>query len=257
MFNRTSFIVKRKAKRYKQWLEKVLVYPYPFEISGRSYFLVDYIKLKQATASGVFSDSEEVVQDAKKAHKYLYQFYRLYEKIRDEGQARAQVNFDFFRVPLAKMDENPNPKWDGAYTFIKNLLSYQLTFRKTYDDFWKHIRERKDENLPLTEEQLELAIYTAAKLDTIQLHVVYELSKRTHVLKEWKKEMEQTGLWKDLKREQQVFYTQLMENEEFLKEEAKKVKSDNFDQALKINHKTMANYMLKEQKSDQEILRYP
>ncbi|MBU9713064.1 hypothetical protein [Evansella tamaricis] len=257
MFNRSTLHIKKKAKKYKSWIEKVSIYPYPYEISGRNYYLVDYIRLNQPVASAVISDVEEVFHDAKKAHKYLYQFYRLSEKILEEGRMRAHVNLDFFRVPLAKMDDHPNPHWGDGYKFIKKLLGYQLTLRKTYEDFWDHIKDRKEKNLPLAEAELELAIYTAAKLETIQFHVVFELSRNMDVLLQWKEKMEETSLWKDLKREQQVFYTQLMQNDEFLKNEAKKVKSENLDEALKINKKSMKYYMLKEQKSDEEILRFP
>ncbi|MDQ0254729.1 hypothetical protein J2S74_002108 [Evansella vedderi] len=257
MFNRPSFTVKRKAKRYKRWLEKVYVYPYPYEIAGRNYYLVDYVKLNQPIGSGIFSDTEEVTLDAQKAHRFLYQFYRLSEKIRDEGKMRANVNFDFFKVPLGKMDENPNPKWNEAYAFINDLLNYQLIYKKAYVDFWDHIKERNEKGLPLTEAELDLAIDTAAKLTTIQYHVVKELSRNTDLLNEWKKTMEEADLWKELKSDMKAFYTQLMQNEEVMKEEAKKVKSDNYDQALKKNRIEMTSYMKKEQRLDEEILRYP
>lgn len=259
MFNRTSFIVKHKAKRYKQWLEKVKVYPYPVEISGRNYYLIDYVKLKQPVASSIVSDEEEVLQDAMKAHQRLYLFYRILEKIRDEGRMRANVNFDFFRVPMAKMDDHQDTSynWDKPYAFIKRLLGYQLNYRKTYDDFWAHVEEKKEKNKPLTDESIELAIYTAAKLETIQYHVVLELSQNIDLLQNWRKQMEEAELWKQLKREQQVFYIQLMENGEVMKEEAKNVKHAEFEQALKINQKQMAAFMKKEQKADESILRYP
>ncbi|ADU31034.1 hypothetical protein [Evansella cellulosilytica] len=256
MFNR-SFSVKRKAKKYRYWLEKVSVYPYPFEVSGRNYYLVDYIKMHRPVGTAVFSDEEEVVSDAKKAHRQLFLFYRLYEKIRDEGKMRAQVNLDFFRVPIAKMDEHQNKKWGEGYSFIKKLLGYQLTYKKAYEDFWANMRKIKDESSSLKEDDLELAINTAATLATVQLHVVHELVRNMDVLKNWKKAMDSAGIWTQLKREQQVFYIELMKKNELMEEEAKKIKSENFDRALKLNKEEMANYMKKEQKSDEGVLRYP
>ncbi|MFA9557951.1 hypothetical protein ACERII_11645 [Evansella sp. AB-rgal1] len=258
MLRSPSFLVKRKARRYKRWLEKISVYPYPYVIAGLHYYLVDYVKLHKPIGSAIIStDGEEVEKDAKRAHQKLYQFYRLSEKIQEEGKLRAQVNLDLFRAPLAKMDEQPSPKWEEAYAFIKNFLGYQLTYRKTYEDFWQHIQKRSEDNLPITDEELKLAIYTAAKLQTTQEFILKGLADNAGVLKEWKKNMQEADLWKELKRDQQVFFTELMQNEEFMKNEAKKIKSDNYEQALKMYKQDMESYMKKEQKLDEEILRYP
>ncbi|MBU9721492.1 MULTISPECIES: hypothetical protein [Bacillaceae] len=256
MINRSMFTVKRKARRYKKWLEKITIYPYPYEVSGRNYYLIDYVKLNQTIGGAIMSDQEEHHQDVKKAHRNLYLFYRLHEKIL-EGKVRASVKLEFFRIPLKRMDETPDPKWKAPYKVINRLLDLQLLYRKTYDDFWEHISEIKEKKLPLKDEELELAINTAAKLETIQYHVVCELANNMDVLKQWKQLMQEKKMWDEMKKEQQVFYTQLMQNEEFMMEEAKKAKSDNFDKAFKLNKEAMTIYMSKEQKSDYEVLRYP
>lgn len=257
VFDFTPFKVRRKASRYKRLLEKLYIYPYPFEMSGENYFLVDYLKFRQVKGTAVISSELDRPEEAQKAFRYLYQFYRLSEKIQEEGKVRANVPLKFFQNPLQLMDENPNAKWEDAYAFIKDLLAYQLTYRKTYDDFWSYIEDLETNKKALSETELDLAIYTAAKLEALQQHMVYKISKNVIVIRKWMQTLKDEGLWDELKNDVKAFYTQLTQNEETMKAEARKIKHEDFDIALKMMRTEMKHYMAREGKRNEEVLRYP
>lgn len=253
----TLLKVRKNANRFKRPLEKVYIYPYPFEISGMKYFLVDYLQLRQVKGTAVVSTELKHENDARKAFRYLYQFYRLSEKIQSEGKVRANVHLTFFRTPLQVMDEYPNEKWHEGYSFIKELLAYQLTYRKTYDDFWNHLQQLEKDKMPLTEKELDLAIYTAAKLEAIERHIVYIIYKNVYALRDWIKGMEEAGLWDEFKNDIKAFYMQLTQNENVMRQEARKIKHENIDIAIKIMQKEMKHYMSFKRRRDEEVLRYP
>ncbi|UCZ53406.1 hypothetical protein LGQ02_00940 [Bacillus shivajii] len=257
MFNRLLSQVKKKAKRHKFWMEKVTVYPYSYEINGRRYFLVDFLKMRQPTGTAIFSDKEEVALDAKKAHQRLYQFYRLMEKIQEESRMRAAVDLDFFRTPLKLMDKKSSDKLHDGYELIKSLLSYQLTYKKTYENFWAHLQELKGKRRALTEEDWVFTVETAAKLETLQEQMTKVLAENIERIRTWKGAMKEEGHWDKMTSAEQVFYLQLLETEEVIKEQAKSMKNFDYDRSLKENVAKLKLYKKKEQKEDERVLRNP
>ncbi|WP_147804012.1 hypothetical protein [Alkalicoccus halolimnae] len=260
MINFKKTTIKRKAKRRKNWIEKVLVYPYPVRIKEQDYYLVNYIKAKQITGSAVLSDGTENSADVHKAHEKLHLFYSLTEKIKTEGQMRAGVNIDFFRKPLNLIDEKPQPSLQKGYDSIKTVLNMQLKYKKTYDDFQYTLQYLEDNKQPITSTELDNAIETAAMLDVLQYEIVNTLAKDTPILREWIEEMKKAGLWDRLTKAQQVFYLQLLKNEELMKEESSKmpvVKHESFEKMIKFNKDRLKSFKRQEQQQEVKDLRQP
>lgn len=252
--------LKRQARKYKHMLEKTHVYPYPALIKENSYYLIDYTKAKRITGNAVISLNGEIAEDAREAHRLLFPFYELAAKIKDEGRMRAGINIDFFKKPLEVMEE----KWDDSlkpgYDLINRTLTMQLKYRKTYDEFQSLLQELEDQRRPVTNEDLIRAEESAAMLDVLQYQIVHSLGAGTKILKEWIEAMRAKGIWETLTKAQQVFYQQMLKNEELMLEESKNmpvVKNDNFDKMLKLNIEKMKYYKRKEQKEDEKTLRHP
>lgn len=257
MFDLTKLKVRRKARQHKFWLEKVSIYPYPYEVNGVQYFLVDYLKMRHPTGTAVFSNQDEVIQDAKRAHQRLYHIYRLMEKIQEESRMRAGVDLDFFRTPLKLMDKYPDEGLKDGYELIELLLSAQLTYRKTYEQFWVQMKQKKEKRQPLTEADWELTIETAAKLETLQNQMTKDIFDHIGRIRQWKEAMKEKGLWEKMTSAVQVFYLQLLENEDLMKEQVEKLKNYSYERALNENRTQMKIYMKKEQIEDEKVLRYP
>lgn len=260
MFNRKKLTVRRKARRTKQWFEKVHVYPFPVEEGGREYFLIDYIKARQVTGNAVISNEQEISRDAFRAHQKLFLFYSLSSKIKEEGRMRAGINTDFFRVPIKLMGDSPAPALKEGYETIETVLALQLKYRNTYNDFQKHLGKIEEEKRPLAEEDLQEAVKTAAMLDVIQFEIIRTLSENSALIEDWIEQMKDAGLWDELNKSQQVFYIQLLKNEELMKEESRRmtvVKHDNPDKMLQLNIDKMKSYKRKEQIEDEKALRQP
>lgn len=249
--------VKRKARRYKRPFEKMYLYPLPVDIHGRHYYLMDYVRLKRQIASAVFSDEEEAPNDVKSAHKYLFTFYRLVEKIREENRMKAKVDLAFFRVPLKKMDEAPDDSLTEGYNLIDRLLTFQLKFRKVFEDFSAHYNSLQENGRALTEEDLAFAVESAADLEATQKVMLHELANGADVFREWRRAMDEKGLWVKLNTNQQVFYQSFIENEESMKEEAKKTKNMTYEQLLKKYRQEYKHFQREEQQHDFDALRYP
>ncbi|AOM84298.1 hypothetical protein [Salisediminibacterium beveridgei] len=256
-WNTPERIVKRKARRYKRPFEKMYLYPQPVDIHGRNYYLMDYVRLKRPVGTAVFSDEEEAPNDVLKAHKTLFTFYRLVEKIREENRMKAKVDLAFFRVPLKKMDEAPHDRLSEGYALIDRLLTFQLKFRKVFEDFSAHYNILQEENRSLTEKDLTFAVESAADLEATQKVMLHELANGADVFREWRRAMEELGLWSKLNTNQQVFYQSFIENEASMKEEAKKTKNSSYDQLLKKYTQEYKHYQREEQQNDFDALRYP
>lgn len=256
-WNTPERIVKRKARRYKRPFEKLYLYPQPVDIHGRNYYLINYIRFRRNVGSAVFSDEEEAPNDVLKAHKLLFTFYGLVEKIREENRMKAKVDLAYFRVPLKKMDEKTHESLEEGYALIDRLLTFQLKFRKLFEDFSAHYNAIQEKDRPLTEEDVEIAVAAAADLEATQKVMLHELADGTEVFREWRQAMETQGLWSELNTNQQVFYKSFIENGEAMKEEAKKTKQKTYEQLLKKYTQEYKHYQQEEQKSDYEALRYP
>ncbi|ADH97905.1 hypothetical protein [Salisediminibacterium selenitireducens] len=250
-------VVKRKGRRYKRPFEKMYLYPLPVDIHGRDYYLMDYVRMRRPVASAVFSDEEEAPNDVKRAHKFLYTFYRLVEHIQEDNQMKAKVDLAFFRVPLKKMDEAPHESLDEGYAYIDRLLTFQLKFRKIYEDFSGHYTAVQEKDRALTEEDLEIAVEAASDLDATQKVMLHELADGTGVLRTWRSAMEEQGLWTALTTNQQVFFQAFMENEAAMQEEAKKTKHLTYEQLLKKNRQDFRQFRRQDQLNDFDVLRYP
>ncbi|PTL37575.1 hypothetical protein C6Y45_15845 [Alkalicoccus saliphilus] len=260
MFNRKKLTVKRKARRTRQWFEKVHVYPFPAEEGGEEYFLVDYIKARQVTGYAVISPGQEISKDALKAHQKLFLFYSLTSKIKEDGRMRAGINLDFFQAPLKLMGKEPAPALTEGYQTIETVLALQLKYRTAYENFQKHLAELESAKRPLTAADVQEAVETAAMLDVLQYEIIRTLSEKSALLDNWVEQMKTEKLWERLNKSQQVFYIQLLKNEELMKEESRRmtvVKNDNPDKMLQLNTDKMKTYKRKEQIEQEKALRQP
>ncbi|SDN75851.1 hypothetical protein [Alkalicoccus daliensis] len=252
--------LKRQGRKHKQFFEKMQLYPYPVQINGQTYFLINYLKAKATTGSAVISLDQESADEAKKAHRLLFPFYVLHEKINTEGRMRAGINIDFFRSPLELMDANKNASLKPGYDLIDSILELQLKYRKTYDNFQSLLKELESEERSLTDKDLQTAAESAAMLDVLQYQIVHTLGAGTKTLRNWIEAMKQADLWEKLTKAQQVFYQQMLQNEELMLKESKNmpvVKHENFDKMLKLNLDKMKSYKRKEQQEEEAALRHP
>lgn len=255
-----KFSIKRQARKYKYMLEKTHVYPYPAAVNNSKYYLIDYTKAKKVTGNAVITLDQEIAADAREAHRLLFPFYELTAKMRDEGRMRAGINIDFFRKPLELMDEHWQESLRPGYNLIQQTLTMQLTYRKTYDEFQSLLQELEDQRRSITSEDVTIAEESAAMLDVLQYQIVHSLGAGTSTLKNWIAEMKTHDLWEKLTKAQQVFYQQMLKNEELMLEESKNmpvVRHDNFDKMLKLNKEKMKSFKRKEQKEDEAALRHP
>lgn len=255
-----KFALKKQARKHKQFFEKIQVFPYPAHVNKRKYYLINYIKSKTITGSAVVSPEEESSHEAKEAHRLLFPFYKLLEKINTEGRMRAGINIDFFRRPLELMIENWNSSMQPGYNLIDKILELQLKYRKSYDNFQTLLTELESEERTLTKEDLQKAEETAAMLDVLQYQIVHTLGAGTKTLRNWINVMKEADLWEKLTKAQQVFYQQMLQNEELMLQESRNmpvVKHENFDKMLKLNQDRLKGYKRKEQQEEEAALRYP
>ncbi|QKS70526.1 hypothetical protein FLK61_27635 [Paenalkalicoccus suaedae] len=259
MFDRKIRAVKKKARRYKRSFEKIDVFPRPWIEHDKSYYLVDYVRLRKPIGSALFSDEEEVVVEAKAAYKGLYLFNRLAEKIQQDGHMRAQIDVTYFRAPLKMIDKHPHEDLAEGRALIESLLAYQLKYRETYRTFFASLKERAEAKKPISEKDIEEAVHTAALLDVLQYVMIKEIADNTKKIERFIEQMKKHELWESITKGQRVFYTQLIENETIMKEELSNmqiVKHENHEKMLKLNKEKLQYYKQKECKHAEKALRY-
>lgn len=250
--------IHKKAKAYKKFGEKIAIYPYPFEIDGENYYFVDYILMRKPMGSAVISIGEENDKKAREAYHHLYSFYGYSGILENEALARLQVDLNYLREPLEKMDAHSQVNWGKGYEFIRFMLDYQLLFKSIYHEFVEHINSHQiKQDHPLTKVEIDLAHETAAKLEAIKYHVMLELSENIDELKKWKKEMQKSGLWDKLKRHTENFYNQLIRSEDVTKEEAKKAKSKDFEKAVELTKAKLERQLKNKLREDMATIRFP
>ncbi|NJP38537.1 hypothetical protein [Alkalicoccus luteus] len=256
----TNWLLKRKARRYKQTFEKVHLYPYPVRVAETDYYYIEYLRSKQPVGYAVFSRHEENTLDAAAAHKQLYPFYHAAGFIKEEARMRAGIQLDLFRKPLAVMEETDQPDLQPGYRLINHLLKVQLKYKQVYDEFQQVLAELEDSGRPIEPDDIEKAVQTAAELEVLQFDMVDSLSRETKTLREWIAIMNRLDLWEKLKRANQVFYQQLVQNESVMRDEAKKmqvVKHDRREKMIQQNADKLRSRMKRSFQDEEKELRYP
>lgn len=251
------FSVKRKARRYKSGFEKVHVYSYPYEVKGRCYYLVDYIRMGRITGNAVFSDEQDNSEDALSALDKLVYFYRLSERVQDEGTMRAKIDLKLFQKPLAVMEEEWDERLRPGYELLDRLLRYQLKYRKTYDETMASLHELRESESALSKQDVSVLEQGATELEAVQFEMLLDLTKEAAEIEAWIDQMKSLGLWEELNSAQQVFYRQLLENEGVMKEEIKDIADERGDKLRASRLKNLRQELADQQKEAKSILRFP
>ncbi|SES26437.1 hypothetical protein [Salisediminibacterium halotolerans] len=251
------FTVKRKAKRHKSRFEKVHVYSYPYEVKGRHYYLADYLRMGRTAGHAVFSDEQDNAEDALSALNQLIYFYRLSERVQDEGTMRAKIDLKLLQHPIEVMEKQWDDRLRPGYELLDRLLRYQLKYRKIYDEMMVSLRELREAYPALGERDLSVLEEGAAELEALQLEMLHNLTAEADKIKTWIESMKALGLWEELNTPQQVFYRQLLENQAAVKDEIQGVKDESAVQLRRSQLKKLKKELEGQKKEARNILRYP
>ncbi|SER85728.1 hypothetical protein [Salipaludibacillus aurantiacus] len=259
---KSVYTVRKRARKFKKLFEKISVNTLPWEINGTFYFLISYLKFSNLQGMAVLSDNkkEEAESDARKAHKPLFQFYRLMNHIHVTGKVRVSINDDFFTAPLALSEQVYSEALEEGHALIQSLYDKQTYFKNLYADFFAKLAELQKKGQPLTEEELELAIHTSASLEVLHYEIMRETAENTDCLNQWVKAMKEEELWDKLKQNHRVFYFQLLQNEENMRHELENlpvVKHKNPEKMLKLTKDKYRNFKDDIRKQELKDLRYP
>ncbi|RKL66221.1 hypothetical protein CR203_16850 [Salipaludibacillus neizhouensis] len=248
--------VHKRAKQHKKWLEKITVNHFHRTINQTRYFLILYSKSMQVRGSAILSNSEESERDAREAQGTLFRFYGLTEQIHQNGHLQAEIASDFFEVPLGLTKKTTRKKLKAGLLLIESLFQKQTLLKHTFNDYFSHFKEIKE----VTDQELQLAIHTAATIDVLNYQIIKEIADNLAVLKDWKDQMKMEDLWDRMNENQKVFYVQLTENETEMKEQLANmpiVKHKDPEKMVDLNKKKLANIKNETYQKNFLPIRYP
>ncbi|CAM3836315.1 hypothetical protein [Alkalicoccus chagannorensis] len=254
------FKLRWKAKKYRIFVERIRIMPYPVTFEQQSYYLVHYQRWKNVTGRAVFSKEPEHEADARRAFDILYHFYSLMDKIQEDGRMRAGIQLDLFKKPMKKMEEHWHEDLADGHEFLETVLALQLKYRENYDEFQQLLEEMSRGSQSITADIVRRTEKTAAMQDVIQDEIMKKLGAESDRIRSWMKAMKTHGLWEKLTKSEQVFYQQLLHNEALMKEERKKmdvVRHGNYDKMIQLNLDRITEYKKQEKKEAAASLRYP
>lgn len=257
---KSIYKVRKRAKKYKNWFEKISVNPFPWMIQDRLYFLVTYIKSSEIKGVAILSDIDENPQHAKQAHHPLFLFYRLMNHIHMTGYLRSSIDPLYFKDPLQLSHERASTASLEGHALVQSLYEKQTQFKDVYDRFFTHLSSINRKKQPLLQPEIDLAIETSAMLEILHYEIVSDTAEGFDALKNWVDKMKNEELWDKLNQNQRVFYQQMIQNEESMQEELNSipvVKHKNSDTMLKLTKEKYAKYKDDKRKEEVKTLRYP
>lgn len=257
---KSIYKVRKRAKKYKNWFEKISVNPFPWMIHDRLYFLITYTKSSAIQGVAIISDIDENKQHAKQAHQPLFLFYRLMNHIHTTGYLRSNIDPKYFNDPLQLSLENESTASHEGHTLLQLLYDKQVQFKDVFDEFFTHLSSLNRQQQPISQLEIDLAIETSAKLELLNYDIILETAEGFDALKNWVLAMKDKGLWEKLNQNQRVFYQQMIQNEEGMLEELRSIPVVNQKNSEKMYKQTKEKYAkFKDDKRKQEAktLRYP
>ncbi|WP_181186107.1 hypothetical protein [Alkalicoccus urumqiensis] len=250
--------LKWRARGARRMIEKVKVYPYPVQVQGTPYYLVEYIKFRQPQGRAVIGDPQTLAADVPRAHEILFHFYALSEKIQTDGRMRAAVQIDFFKKPLDLTEDNPHPDLQAGRKQLSKMLQLQLRYRRAYDRFQETLQQLEQSQEPITKQEMEQAEYTAGELEVLQYDLVRTIADNTEDLGGYIRAAEKHGHWEKLTKSQQVFLRQLIKNESLMKQEYQQMdvsRNGPLEERIDKQADKMRSYKHRDQKEEQKLLR--
>ncbi|WP_280770160.1 hypothetical protein [Salipaludibacillus daqingensis] len=252
--------VRKRAKKYRNWFEKISVNPFPWLIHDKNYFLITYTKSSHIQGVAILSDSKENPQHAKQAHQPLFLFYRLMNHIHMTGYMRSNIDLTYFKDPLKLSSEREITASQEGHDLVQTLLDKQSQFKGIYDHFFTHLSSLNKQQQPISQTELELAIETSSMLEILHYEIMSEMFEGFDALKIWFDTMKDEGLWEKLNQNQRVFFQQMIQNESNMEEELNNVpvvKHKNRDKMLKLTKEKYAKFKEDKRKEESKTLRYP
>jgi hypothetical protein len=254
--------VRSRARRFKKLFEKISINALPWEIDGIHYFMVNYLKFNKLQGTAILSPKkrDEHPASAREAHSPLFQFYRLMNEIHVVGNRRATIDPTYFEHPLSLSSEVENSVLQEGHAFLTTLFHKQTQLKHVYAHFFGELAKLRQDSKPLSQVHLDLAITTIAELELYNYEIMKETAKHIHVLKDWISAMKHEKLWEEMSQNQRVFFQQMVQNEQKMKEQLKSLSithQANRDKLLKSTKKKYTNFLKEERVKDFASLRSP
>lgn len=195
---------KKKAKKHKKLFEDMIAHPNYVKLNGAYYFDVAYLKKGSDHTKGkaIIPGNGGNEKDAMEVHDLIVAFHETIIAIYTSSDERSRVSPVFYDEAIKVSQRGSGEKIEKGKAVIAEmgeLLKYLKAEYQKVTDFISG-------SVEVTEEAHRFLTDQAAKLTACQINMIRLSSDFDGVLANWKKEMENQGLWNELTRETQKYY---------------------------------------------------
>lgn len=195
---------KKNAKKYKKLFEDMIAHPNYVKLNGAYYFDVAYLKKGSDHTKGkaIIPGNGGNEKDAMEVHDLIVAFHHTIIGIFTSSDERSRVSAVFYDEALQVSERATGEKIEKGKAVIVEL-GYLLKYLKVE---YQKVTDFINDSVEVTEEVNRFLTNQAAKLTACQINMIRLSSDFAGLLADWKKEMENQGLWDHLTRETQKYY---------------------------------------------------
>ncbi|WP_345242930.1 hypothetical protein [Pontibacillus salipaludis] len=184
-------MLEKEAKKYKNFFEKVNIYPLAYQFNGDRFYYVAYVKgNSQLKGQAIISTQKSINQkEFEQVFWNLTLMKQLTHSIDTDGKVRANIDMTPFNkvktflkdcLDSNRMTEDKNATLKRVLHAFELNIEMQDELVKTFENYDKHIQSIIHDFGHFTEEDLSDTLHVLAVIDYLQykqLYVLWEVSE--------------------------------------------------------------------------------
>lgn len=260
MWDQTTKLLMKKAKKQRKWTEGVFVNPVFWMVNGTPYYMAGFTRNNQSVATAYFTIGEENVDEVLIAQPNLSYFADLSGNLSRMATDRANIPISYYTKPLDIPIMNASPQVQQGRDAFAHFWEIQQTFNQMLQDYTAYYNDDVLIRKHITDTDLSKMKEFAVLADIYQYQTLKILTSQGEDIQAFAAFLENTKEWSSLSRQEKKFIKGIAVGKENMQKNMEALdvlEANDFDQMVKLNYDHLINKNKAIIEGQRQYIRYP